>query len=55
MAKLQELVNKKQGKTAYTISVPSDIVKLLKLKKGQEFAVRFDEKKRTLEYIPVKK
>lgn len=52
MVKLQHLVNKKQNKETYTIVVPKDIVKILKLQKGQEFAVRFNEEKKTIEYIP---
>jgi hypothetical protein len=52
VVKLQHLVNKKQNKETYTIVVPKDIIRILKLKKGQEFAVRFNEDKKTIEYIP---
>ncbi len=55
MVKLQHLINKKQKKEAYTIVVPREIIKLLKFKKGQEFAVRFNEEKKSIEYIPIKK
>jgi len=53
MPKLQHIVNKRQKKEAFTIGVPKEIVKLLKLKKGQEFAVRFNEEKNTIEYVPI--
>ena len=55
MVKLQHLVNRKQKKHTYTVVVPHEIVKLLKLKKGQEFAVRFNEDKKSIEYVPIKK
>ncbi len=54
MVKLQHIVNRKQKKEAYTIVVPREIIKLLGLKKGQEFAVKFDEEKKSIEYIPIK-
>lgn len=54
MVKLQHMVNKKQKKEAFTIGVPKEIIKLLKLKKGQEFAVKFNEEKKSIEYIPIK-
>ena len=55
MVKLQHLVNKKQKKETFTVVVPKEIIKLLRLKKGQEFAVRFNEEKKSIEYIPIKK
>lgn len=55
MVKLQHLLNRKQKKETFTIVVPHEIVKLLKLKKGQEFAVRFNEDRKSIEYIPIKK
>ena len=55
MVKLQHLVNKKQKKETFTIVVPREIIKLLRLKKGQEFAVKFNEEKKSIEYVPVKK
>jgi len=55
LVKLQHIVNRKQKKEVHTLSVPRGIVKLLKLKKGQEFAVRFDEDKKTIEYMLIKK
>jgi len=54
MVKLQHIVNKKQKKEAYTIVVPREIIKLLGLKKGQEFAVKFNEEKKSIEYVPIK-
>ncbi|MCB9358807.1 hypothetical protein H6503_02660 [Candidatus Woesearchaeota archaeon] len=55
MAKLQHIINKKQKKEAFLIGVPKEIVKLLRLKKGQEFAVRFNEERGSVEYIPIRK
>jgi len=55
MVRLQHLVNKKQKKEVYNIVVPIEIVKLLGLKKGQEFAVRFDEDKKEFGYVPLRK
>jgi hypothetical protein len=54
MVKLQHLVNKKQKKETFTIVVPKEIIKLLRLKKGQEFAVSFNQDKKSIEYIPIK-
>jgi hypothetical protein len=54
MVKLQHLVNHKQKKETFTLVVPKEIIKLLKLEKGQEFAVKFNDYKRTIEYIPIK-
>jgi hypothetical protein len=54
MVKLQHLVNKKQKKETYTIVVPREIIKLLRLKKGQDFAVKFNEDKKSIEYIPIR-
>jgi len=53
MVKLQKLDNRKQNKVAYTLNVPKDIIKILGLKKGDEFAVRFDQDKKTIEYIKI--
>jgi hypothetical protein len=55
VAKLQHIVNKKQQKEVYSISVPIEIIKLLGLKKGQEFAVAFNQEKKSIEYIPIRK
>lgn len=54
MVKLQHLVNKKQKKETFTIVVPREIIKLLNLKKGQEFAVMFNQEKKSIEYVPIK-
>ncbi|MFT4303109.1 MAG: hypothetical protein ACMXYG_00960 [Candidatus Woesearchaeota archaeon] len=54
MVRLQHIINKKQNKEAFLIGVPKDIVKLLKLKKGQDFAVRFNEEKNSIEYVAIK-
>jgi bifunctional DNA-binding transcriptional regulator/antitoxin component of YhaV-PrlF toxin-antitoxin module len=53
MVKLQHLVNKNQNKETYTIVVPKDVIKVLNLKKGQEFAVQFNKEKGSIEYIPI--
>ena len=55
MVKLQHIVNRKQKKEVFTLVVPREITRLLKMKKGQEFAVRFNEDKKSIEYIPVGK
>jgi hypothetical protein len=55
MVKLQHLVNRKQKKESFTIAVPLEIIRLLGMKKGQEFAVRFDQDKKSIEYIPIKR
>lgn len=54
MVKLQHIINRKQNKEAFLIGVPKDIIKLLKLEKGHEFAVRFNEEKGSIEYIPIR-
>ena len=54
MVKLQHLVNKKQKKESYTIAVPLEVIRLLHLKKGQDFAVTFNQEKGSVEYIPIK-
>ena len=53
MVKLQKLDNKKQNKVSFNLNVPKDIVNLLKLKKGDQFAVRFNQDKKTIEYIKI--
>ncbi len=53
MVKLQKLDNKRQNKVSYTLNVPKDIIKILSLKKGDEFAVRFDKEKNVIEYIKI--
>lgn len=55
LVKLQHIVNKKQKKEVFTLVVPREITRLLKMKKGQEFAVRFNEDKKSIEYIPIRK
>jgi len=55
MVKLQKLDNKKQNKVSFTLNVPKDIINLLKLKKGDEFAVRFNQETNTIEYIKIEK
>jgi hypothetical protein len=53
MVKLQHLINRKQKKEAFTLVVPREIVRLLKIGKGQEFAVRFNQENKSIEYIPI--
>jgi hypothetical protein len=55
LVKLQHLVNKKQGKEVFTLVVPREIIKLLGMKKGQEFAVAFNQEKKSVEYVPIRK
>jgi hypothetical protein len=55
LVRLQHLLNKKQGKEVFTIVVPREIIRLLGLKKGQEFAVSFNQEKKSVEYIPIRK